>query len=250
MIVIPAIDLIGGEVVRLKRGNYAEKTVYPGMPESYIERWQKFGAKRIHIVDLEGARTGSIQEWAALERMVKAASVPIELGGGLRTTKDLERAFALGVNYGILGTAVLKNSDFVQEALKRFPGKILIGLDARDGKIRTEGWTENSSADVLDVCDRISKWGAREVIYTNIEKDGVLSGPDISGLEMLLKKTPLSIILSGGVSNIEDIRTLLKIQNPRFVGVISGRALYEGDLDLDEANRTISNGIKPGKGRT
>ncbi len=250
MIVIPAIDLIAGQVVRLRRGNYAEKTVYPGEPESYVERWQKSGAKRIHVVDLEGAKTGEIREWSALERMVKAASVPIELGGGLRTMKDLDRVFALGIGYGILGTAVLKNTNFVQEALKKFPGKILISLDARDGKIRTEGWTENSSANVLDVCNQISKWCAREVIYTNIEKDGVLSGPDISGLYMLLKDTNLSIVLSGGVSNIEDIRKLSKIQNPRFIGVICGRALYEGDLRLDEANRMVSNKMKPGKGRT
>ncbi len=250
MIVVPAIDLIGGQVVRLKRGNYAEKTVYPGTPESYVERWQKAGAKRIHVVDLEGAKAGEIREWAALERMVKTASVPIELGGGLRTMEDLKRVFALGIGYGILGTAVLKNTDFVQEALKKFPEKILIGLDARDGKIRTEGWTENSTVEVLDVCRQISKWGAREAIYTNIEKDGVLSGPDISGLEMLLKDTNLSIILSDGVSNIEDIRALSKIKDPRFVGVICGRALCEGDLHLDEANRMVSNEAKPGKART
>lgn len=235
MIVIPAIDLIEGQVVRLVRGNYVEKTVYPGEPESYVIRWQECGAKRIHVVDLEGARTGQIHEWHTLERLVGVAKVPIEFGGGVRSLADIKRLFDIGIQFVILGTAAIKNSSFFDEALRMFSGRVLVSLDARGGKLRTEGWTEDSGVDVSDFCRRLAERGVRQIIYTNIEKDGVLLGPDTEGLKRLLKETNLSVILSGGVSNLEDVRKLTKISDVRFIGVICGRALYEGTLDLKDA---------------
>lgn len=235
MILIPAVDLIEGQVVRLRRGNYAEKTVYAGEPESYVARWQESGAKRIHIVDLEGARTGEIREWHTLERLVGVAEVPIEFGGGVRSLADIKRLFEIGIQFVILGTAAIKNNAFFDEALRMFPGRVLVSLDARGGKLRTEGWTEDSGVEVSDFCAGLAKRGVEQVIYTNIEKDGVLSGPDIDGLKRFLKESNLSVILSGGVTNIEDVRKLAKISDTRFIGVICGRALYEGTLDLKEA---------------
>lgn len=153
--------------------------------------------------------------------------------------KDLEHAFLLGVQFGILGTAVLKNRSFVQEALRKFPGRVLIGVDVLDGKLRAEGWTEATTTEVTDACKQLADWSAHEIIYTNIDKDGVLGGPDIAGLRKLLNETSLKIILSGGISRMDDIRKLAKIQNPRLTGFIFGRALYEGTIKLEEAVRVL-----------
>ncbi len=237
MIIIPAIDIRGGQCVRLLQGDFQRETVYSLDPAEVALRWAGKGAERIHIVDLDGSREGRPVNEAVVRRVLSSVSIPIELGGGIRDLRTVEDYLGLGVRWVILGTAALKNRDFVVEACRRFPGRIILGIDARDGKVAVEGWTETTGADVLEVVKRYEGIGLAALVYTDISRDGMQTGVNIPATERLACSINIPVIASGGVAGIGDIERLLAAAAPGILGVITGKALYTGALDLEEAIR-------------
>jgi len=234
--IIPAIDLRGGKCVRLFQGDYARETVYGEDPVEMALHWQELGAKRLHVVDLDGARTGAQANAAAVRSIVKAVSIPVQLGGGVRDLDVVSHWLNYGVDRVFLGTVAVINHDLARVACRRFAGHIGAGADARDGKIAVRGWEESSGETVVDFATRLLKAGASALSYTNIAYDGTLLGPDIEGMTQLLQEvgpTEAQILLSGGVASVEDVVAASKI--PGLGGVIVGRALYEGTVDLTSA---------------
>jgi phosphoribosylformimino-5-aminoimidazole carboxamide ribotide isomerase len=238
--VIPAIDLRGGKCVRLFQGDYAQETIYGEDPVAMALHWQQLGAKRLHVVDLDGARSGRQANAAAVRAIVGAVSIPIQLGGGVRDLDVVSHWLSHGVDRVFLGTVAVTNHDLVRAACRRFPGRIGAGADARDGQIAVRGWEESSGETLVDFSKRLLSAGAAALSYTNIALDGTLLGPDIDGITRLLGEigeTEAQIILSGGVSSVEDIVASSKVAG--LGGVIVGRALYEGTVDLTAALAAI-----------
>ena len=237
MIIIPAIDLRGGRCVRLLQGDFQRETVYSGDPVEVACRWAAKGADRIHIVDLDGSREGRPVNDGVIRQILSAVSVPIELGGGIRELGTVEYYLGMGVGWVILGTAALKNREFVVEACRRFPGRIILGIDAKEGKVAVEGWTEATGADVLDVAKRYEGLGLAALVYTDISRDGMETGVNVPATERLARAVGIPVIASGGVAGIGDIDRLLAVAASGILGVITGKALYTGALDLEEAIR-------------
>lgn len=238
--VIPAIDVLDGKVVRLHQGDYNQRSEYPGDPVEQLKSFVADGASLIHLVDLNAARNGdrSVNRAtiASVVAAAKASSVQIELGGGLRDLDALQAAIDLGVDRCIIGTAAVKNPDLVLEAVQRHGrGRIIVGVDALDGQVRVSGWEESSELSVSVFLAELESQGVQEVIFTDISRDGALAGPALSALEAVLEWSGLRVISSGGVSSIEDIRRLLEMRHPRLVGVICGKAIYEGRVNLRDA---------------
>lgn len=238
--VIPAIDVLDGKVVRLHQGDYNQRSEYPGDPVEQLKAFVADGASLIHLVDLNAARNGdrSVNRAtiASVVAAAKASGVQIELGGGLRDLDALQAAIDLGVDRCIIGTAAVKNPDLVLEAVQRHGGgRIIVGVDALDGQVRVSGWEESSELSVSVFLAELESQGVQEVIFTDISRDGALAGPALSALEAVLEWSGLRVISSGGVSSIEDIRRLLEMRHPRLVGVICGKAIYEGRVNLREA---------------
>jgi phosphoribosylformimino-5-aminoimidazole carboxamide ribotide isomerase len=234
--VIPAIDLRGGKCVRLFQGDYARETVYGADPVETALRWQSLGAPRIHVVDLDGARSGEQANAAAVRAIVEAVGVPVELGGGIRSLETVERWLAAGVDRVYLGTVAVTDPPLAAQACARFPGRVAAGADARDGRIAVRGWEEESSETVREFSNRLLAAGACALTYTNIARDGTLEGPDIEGVAALIQAlgpTDVPIILAGGVGTLEHVTRAAGV--PGLAGVIIGRALYEGTVDLAEA---------------
>jgi phosphoribosylformimino-5-aminoimidazole carboxamide ribotide isomerase len=234
--VIPAIDLRGGKCVRLMQGDYARETVYGSDPVEMALRWQSLGAPRLHVVDLDGARSGEQANAEAVRAIVAALDIPLELGGGIRNIETVERWLEAGVDRVYLGTAAVTDPPFASQACAQFPGHVAAGADARDGKIAVRGWEEESAESVREFCNRLLSDGAVAIAYTNIARDGMLTGPDVEGISELIQAlgpTEAQIILSGGVGTLEHIRSASRI--PGLGGIIVGRALYEGTVDLSEA---------------
>jgi len=232
MQIIPAIDILGGHVVRLRQGSFDEVTIYNADPVDQAKRWIAAGAEIIHVVDLDGAATGEPMNIATVEAIARLVDVPVQVGGGIRTLETLERLFDAGVARAVLGTALINDPAFVAAACARFSG-VVAGIDARDGKVAIEGWTQGTVRTVADVVAELSGLGVRRLVYTDISLDGMQTGPNLAAYRELVATTDVAVIASGGVSNIEDIRALAGI--PGIEGVIAGRALYEGTLDLAEA---------------
>jgi phosphoribosylformimino-5-aminoimidazole carboxamide ribotide isomerase len=232
MQIIPAIDILGGHVVRLRQGSFDEVTIYNADPLDQAKRWIAAGAQIIHVVDLDGAVTGQPTNIATVEAIARAVDVPVQVGGGIRTLETLERLYDAGVARTVLGTALVNDPDLVATACERFPG-IVAGIDARDGLVAIEGWKQGTARRVADVVAEMAALGVRRLVYTDISLDGMQTGPNLVAYRDLVASTGLAVIASGGVSTIEDIRALLGI--PGIEGVIAGRALYEGTLDLAEA---------------
>jgi len=237
--VIPAVDLRGGRCVRLFQGDYARETVYGADPAAIAERWQSLGAPRLHVVDLDGARSGEQVNAAAVRAIVSAVDLPVELGGGIRDMATVEGWLNAGVDRVYLGTAAVTDPAFAAEACARFPGRVAAGADARDGRIAVRGWESESEETVLDFAKRLLASGACALTYTNIAADGTLQGPDVEGASRLIQQLGpeaiggAQIILAGGVGTLEHIRAAAAV--PGLGGVIAGRALYEGTVDLAEA---------------
>jgi phosphoribosylformimino-5-aminoimidazole carboxamide ribotide isomerase len=234
--VIPAIDLRGGQCVRLYQGNYDRETVYGADPVAMALHWQSLGATRLHIVDLDGARSGEQVNAPAVRAIVEAISVPVELGGGVRDLETIERWVEAGVDRVFLGTAAVTDPGLAATACQRFPGRIAAGADARDGRIAVRGWEESSGESVVDFARRLLANGVSAVTYTNIALDGTLAGPDVEGVRALVEAigpTDAQIILAGGVGTIEHVQAAAAV--PGLGGVIVGRALYEGTVDLQAA---------------
>ena len=234
MRVIPAIDIRGGKVVRLLQGDYAKETVYSDSPLDYAKKWDRCGAKMIHIVDLDGALEGKLKNEEVMRRIAAEVNADIELGGGIRDEKTIENVLAAGVDRVVLGTSAL-DEGFVKRMGWRFGKKIIVGIDAKDGIVRTKGWIQNTHFLAVDFARRLEDTGIGGIIYTDISRDGMLEGPNIAELEAMLKATSVGVVASGGVSTLEDITELKALESRGLAGVIIGKALYEGKIDLAEA---------------
>lgn len=242
MEVIPAIDLLDGRCVRLYQGDYAQSQVFDDNPVAVARQWVDQGATRLHLVDLDGAKSGQPENWQAIEAIVRAVDVPVEVGGGLRDRQRVADLFALGVRYAILGTAAVDHPDLVSELSTEFPGRIIVGIDARDGKVATRGWLETSQVDALDLARQMEQRGAAAIIYTDIQRDGTLQGPNIDALRAMAGAVTIPVIASGGVSSVRDLLRLFPLESKGVSAVIVGKALYTGDLSLKEAVRAVGNG--------
>lgn len=237
MMVVPAIDLKEGRCVRLRQGEMSRVTIYSEEPAEVALIWCRKGAERIHVVDLDGAAQGRPANEDAIRRIVGAVSVPVQLGGGIREVKTVEKYFELGVSAVILGTAAIKSPDLVSLACRLFPGRIILAIDAKQDCVAIEGWTESIPCTPLEMAKRFEQEGVWAVIYTDILRDGMRTGPNLNATRELAKRTTLPIFASGGISNIEDVIRITGLIGTGVIGMITGRALYEGSLDLAEAIR-------------
>ncbi len=235
MLVIPAIDLSEGQVVRLARGDMNEKTVYSDDPVAIARRWADEGAQILHVVDLDGAIGGQLANLDAVADILAAVSVPVELGGGLRTVKDVRRVLGIGVQWAIMGTAALRDLRELEGALAEFGDRIIVGIDARDGKVAVEGWTEGSEVEAAGFAREMERLGVARLICTDIATDGMLTGPNLAAMQEFCEAVEIPVIASGGVSSVEDVRALRELEPLGLLGCIVGRALYTGDLSLPEA---------------
>ena len=234
LIVFPAIDLKGGQVVRLAEGDMDRATVYGDDPAAQAMLFAEAGAQHLHVVDLDGSFAGHAVNADAVESIVRTFPGHVQLGGGIRNRASVERWFDLGVSRIVIGTAALKDPDFVKEVARDFPGGIVVAVDARDGFVATDGWAEKSDMEVLDLARRFEDSGAAAVIYTDIARDGMLTGVNVDATAALARAVRLPVIASGGVAGIEDI-TALRAAGAGIEGAILGRALYDGRLDLADA---------------
>ncbi len=239
MIIIPAIDLKDGKCVRLRQGRMDQETIYADHPVEMAKLWESKGAERLHIVDLNGAMTGKPFHRTLIKEMVHAVHIPVEVGGGIRDLATLEDYIRIGAEWVILGTAALRHPPLLIEACQRFPQKVILGIDARGGRVAVEGWKEETSMEAPALAKRFEGFALSAIIFTDIERDGVGTGLNLESTRNLSRSTSLPVIASGGVSSPEDIEGLLDLEPDGVVGVIIGRALYTGAIDLEEAIHMI-----------
>jgi phosphoribosylformimino-5-aminoimidazole carboxamide ribotide isomerase len=238
MLLIPAIDLKDGKCVRLRQGRMEDDTVFSDDPVAIADRWVDAGARRLHIVDLNGAFAGRPVNADAIRRIAEAhPDIPIQVGGGIRDDDAIELYLEIGVSFVILGTNAVNVPHFVGDACSEFPGHIMVGLDARDGKVAIDGWSKLSNHDVIDIAQRFEREGVEAIVYTDISRDGMMTGVNIDATVNLARAINIPVIASGGVARLEDIRRLCAVANEGIMGAVVGRALYEGELDLAEAQR-------------
>ena len=236
MLIIPAIDLKNGNCVRLRQGDMAQETVFSENPVEVAKRWCDQGARRLHIVDLDGATNGKPINHSIIHEIVKSCpDVPVQVGGGIRDEETIQSYLDIGIAYIILGTKAVTAPHFVSDACLEFPGHIIVGLDVRDGKVATDGWSKLSRHDALDLAKSFEADGVDSIIFTDIGRDGMLSGPNIEATAKFASEMTISVIASGGVTALDDIRVLCAASEDGISGVIVGRAIYEGKLDLSEA---------------
>ena len=233
MIVIPAIDLMGGRVVRLRKGDFETQTVYSADPAEVAEGFRRAGARRLHVVDLDGARAGKPVNGAAV-RAICGVALEVEVGGGLRTLADLESVFALGVHAAVVGTAAVSRLELVQEACRRFPGRIHAAIDAKGGEVAVQGWEQGSGLAAVEVAKRVRDAGVALVEYTDVARDGMFTGVDAAGAAALQRDAGVPVVASGGVASLDDVRACLAAG---VAGVIIGKARYEKRLELADALR-------------
>jgi phosphoribosylformimino-5-aminoimidazole carboxamide ribotide isomerase len=237
MLLIPAIDLKDGHCVRLKQGDLSDATVFSEDPAAMARHWVEQGARRLHLVDLNGAVAGRPKNESAVKAILDAVggSIPVQLGGGIRDLDTIERYLDDGIAYVIIGTAAVKNPGFLHDACGAFPGQIMVGLDARDGKVATDGWSKLTGHEVIDLAKKFEGYGIESIIYTDIGRDGMLSGINLEATLKLAQSVAVPIFASGGLSKISDIEALCAIEDEGIEGVICGRAIYSGDLDFKVA---------------
>jgi len=238
MIFFPAIDLKDGKCVRLFKGDMNQATIFNNNPASQALEFEKLGFKFLHLVDLDGAIAGKIVNKSAIQEILKTIKIPVQLGGGIRSLHDIEEILSLGVNRIILGTIALTNPKLVIEACKKFQGKIVIGIDAKNGLVATQGWVEDSKISAIELGKRLEYCGAGAIIYTDISRDGTLSGFDFEGTKTLAQNLLIPIIASGGVSSDEDVTKVHKLKKDGVIGAIVGRALYEKKISVDKLTYT------------
>jgi phosphoribosylformimino-5-aminoimidazole carboxamide ribotide isomerase len=242
MEVIPAIDLLNGQCVRLYQGDYNQSEVFHEDPVIMAKQWGDQGATRLHLVDLDGAKQGESVNLGVIEKIVNALSIPVQVGGGLRDRLGVARLLDLGVQRAILGTVAVENPQLVRELAQEFPQRILVGIDARNGKVATRGWLETSEVEATALAQQMETFGVAGIIYTDIHRDGTLVGPNLDALRELTNKVNISVIASGGVSCLRDLLTLLSLEASGVTGVIVGKALYTGAVDLKEAIAAVGSG--------
>ncbi len=232
MIVIPAIDLLGGRIVRLERGDYASPKVYSSRPAEHAAAFRDAGAALVHVVDLDGARAGRPVNTEAVRAVCRVEGVEVELGGGLRSIRDIEEVLALGVRYVILGTAAVERLGLVEEACRRFPGRVRCGIDARNGEVKVAGWLQGTGLPVVEVARRVKTAGVALVEYTDVARDGMFTGVDAAGAAALQRDAGVEVVASGGVASLADVTAC---RAAGLAGVIVGKAIYEGRITVAEA---------------
>ena len=239
MLIIPAIDLKDGHCVRLKQGLMEGATVFSEDPGAMARQWIAQGARRLHLVDLNGAFAGKPINEAAIKAItdVVGTDIPVQLGGGIRDLETIERYLDDGITYVIIGTAAVKNPGFLHEACDAFPGHIMVGLDAKDGKVAVDGWSKVTGHDVVDLAKKFEGYGVEAIIYTDIGRDGMLSGVNIDATVRLARELTIPLIASGGITNLDDIKALCAVEAEGIMGAITGRAIYEGKLDFATAQK-------------
>ena len=245
MLLIPAIDLKDGHCVRLKQGDMELATVFSEDPAEMALHWLKQGARRLHLVDLNGAFAGKPKNEAAIKSILQTVQdyaeendldeIPVQLGGGIRDLDTIERYLDAGISYVIIGTAAVKSPGFLHDACGAFPGHIIVGLDAKDGKVATDGWSKLSGHEVIDLAQKFEAYGVESIIYTDIGRDGMMGGVNIEATVKLAQAVKIPVIASGGLHNLSDVEALCAVQDEGIEGVICGRSIYEGTLNLSEA---------------
>ncbi|NLG88980.1 MAG: 1-(5-phosphoribosyl)-5-[(5-phosphoribosylamino)methylideneamino]imidazole-4-carboxamide isomerase [Clostridiaceae bacterium] len=236
MIIYPAVDIKDGRCVRLLQGRFDSETVYGDDPVEMAEKWASIGAEWLHVVDLDGARSGISKNRSIIADIVKKVKIPVQTGGGIRTIDDIDEVIALGAARVVLGTAAVKNPRLLKEAVDNYGDKIAVGIDAKNGKVAVEGWETLSSHDAVEFAKRVEQYGVSVIIYTDISTDGMLSGPNLKAVEKVVGAVGIDIIASGGVSSIQD---LINLKNTGAAGAITGKAIYTGAIDLSVALRTV-----------
>lgn len=239
MLVIPAIDLKEGKCVRLIQGREDREIVFSLAPPSVAKGWEQAGAELIHVVDLDGAFKGKPINRDAIREIVDAVKVPIQLGGGIRSLKSIEDWLASGVSRVVLGTVAINDPALVEEACSKFPGRIVVAVDARDGIVVVKGWVEDSTVTASELARRFEKDGVASIVFTDIKRDGMLVGPNIKAAKELAESIAIPIIISGGISSLNDVREIIPLEAAGIKGMIIGRALYDGSIDLSEAIRLV-----------
>jgi len=238
MLVIPAVDIKQGRCVRLLQGEKNKETVFSDDPAAMAARWQAQGAELLHVVDLDGAFEGNPKNVEAIKTILATVDIPVQLGGGIRTMDNVRQYLEMGVSRVILGTEAIRNPSFVRDACSAFPKKIIVGIDARDGMVAVDGWTKTTRRRAVDIAKGFEGYGLRAIVFTDIHRDGMQSGTNIEQTKELARAVSIPIIASGGVSTIEDIDALLPLEKLGVEGVITGRAIYTGSLDLKKAIET------------
>jgi len=251
MLLIPAIDLKDGRCVRLRQGDMQDATVFSEDPGAMASHWVDQGARRLHLVDLNGAVAGRPKNEGAVREIIAAVGdrIPIQLGGGVRDLDTIERYLDGGLEWIIIGTAAVKNPGFLHDACGAFPGQIIVGLDARDGKVATDGWSKLTGHDVIDLARKFEDIGVEAIIYTDIGRDGMMQGVNVEATVRLAQSVRIPVIASGGVTNLADVEALCAVESEGVLGAILGRALYEGALSLAEAQARADQLTGPDAGR-
>lgn len=238
MLIIPAIDLKDGQCVRLKQGRMTDSTVFGSDPVAMAKRWVDAGARRLHLVDLNGAFAGEPVNGEAVKAIARAnPALPIQIGGGIRNADIIEAYLSAGVSYVIIGTKAVKEPQFVTDMCKQFPGRIIVGIDAQDGMVATDGWAEVSTVTAADLARQFASDGVSSIVYTDIARDGMMQGVNVEATVALAEACGIPVIASGGVTNMDDIRALKAVSARGILGAITGRAIYEGSLDLNQAQQ-------------
>ncbi|MEY4083800.1 MAG: 1-(5-phosphoribosyl)-5-[(5-phosphoribosylamino)methylideneamino]imidazole-4-carboxamide isomerase [Pseudomonadota bacterium] len=240
LLLIPAIDLKDGQCVRLRQGDLNDATVFSGNPGEQAAHWVAKGARRLHIVDLNGAVAGKPKNEAAIKAIIQSAGpeVPVQVGGGIRDLDTIERFLDDGASFVVIGTAAVKNPGLLKDACAAFPGQIIVSIDAKDGKVATDGWSKLSGHEVIDLAQKFEDDGVSAVLYTDIGRDGMMTGVNLEATVRLAQSVSIPIIASGGIAGLKDIQDLCAVESEGVMGAILGRALYEGKLDLDQAQAT------------
>ncbi len=235
MLIIPAVDIKNGKCVRLLQGRMEDETVFSNDPAAMAQKWAMAGAELIHVIDLDGAFEKSPQNSDAIKNILETVNTPIQLGGGIRTERTIRMFLDMGVSRVIIGTEAINNPKLVEQAARFFPGQIIVGIDARNGRVAIEGWTETTPIKAVDLAKRFQNCGVAAINFTDIYRDGMQSGPNIEETRRLAEAISIPVVASGGVSTIKDIQNLLPLEASGVTGVITGKALYSGTLDFKEA---------------
>lgn len=235
MLILPAIDLRGGNCVRLVKGDFKQETIYSEHPEEIALRWEGEGAEFLHVVDLDGALAGEPQNMDAIKRILQAVSIPVEVGGGIRSMESIDRLLSIGVSRVILGSVAVHKEELVQEACSSYGNRIVVGIDAKKGIVATDGWEKSGDISAVELAKKLGTFGLETIIYTDISRDGTLSGVNVTETAHLARASGIKVIASGGVKSISDIEELKKRECDGIIGVIVGKSIYEGTLSLTEA---------------
>jgi phosphoribosylformimino-5-aminoimidazole carboxamide ribotide isomerase len=235
MIIIPAVDIKNGKCVRLKQGRMNEETVFSTNPVEMAQKWESYGIELLHVVDLDGAFQKKPKNSHIIQQIVSSINIPVQIGGGIRTLSTIQMYLDMGVSRIVLGTEAIRNPDHVAEFCVKFPDQIVIGIDAKNGMVAVEGWTETTSVTAIDLAKKFENTGVAAINFTDIHRDGMQTGPNIQATKALAEAISIPVVASGGVSTIKDIENLLEVAKHGIVGVICGRSLYEGTLDLSDA---------------